>query len=427
MFGEIASSAAMGSFLLYLKFKNEIANNDADKFQRIAANSGLKIKEGNQVRTIQLLRKSKKSWGTELAYRIPLGLSLEDFEKEKSRFKDGLNNKRGEVEFTFSDLKKLKLDRTIMKQLKQIIKRTNGARKEIEFSYDGVLLVKIYNEPLTNKFLFQEVNQCKGWEVPVGISRNGQIRHDFDKKAHIIVAGTTDFGKSNWVNNAIAILIKNNPDVVEFTLIDLKGGLEFSPYNSLKQLKTPVATNKEEALEALQSAVDQMEITMEKLKKKGYKNVKDAGFKKRHFVIIDEAADIADNKECQELLKDIARKGRATGLRLIYTTQYPTTETISSQVKRNCIGRLCFVLDTATASKVVLDQGGAEKLPLIQGRALYKDVRLIEVQTPYITDEEIKEVIKPQINIRARKDVSFEKNASKGDTRNRDTLIIEQA
>ncbi|WP_203289865.1 FtsK/SpoIIIE domain-containing protein [Metabacillus sp. cB07] len=427
MFIEIASSAAMGSFLLYLKFKNENANNDAEKFQRIAANSGLKIKEGTQTRTIQLLRKTKKAWGTELAYRIPLGLSLDDFEKEKSRFQDGLNNKRGELEFNFKKLKNLKLDRTIISQLKKILSKNKGARKEIEFSYDGVLLVKIYNEPLTNKFLYSDVDRCIGWEVPVGISRNGQIKHDFDKKAHIIVAGTTDFGKSNWVNNAIATLIKNNPSEVEFTLIDLKGGLEFSPYNSLKQLKTPVATNEDEALEALQSAVDQMEITMEKLKKKGFKNVKDAGFKKRHFVIIDEAADIADNKECQELLKDIARKGRAAGLRLIYTTQYPTTETISSQVKRNCIGRLCFVLDTSTASGVVLDQGGAEKLPLIQGRALYKDVKLIEVQTPFISDEEIREVIRPQINIRARKGVRVEENAIKGDTGNSDTLVIEQA
>jgi DNA segregation ATPase FtsK/SpoIIIE, S-DNA-T family len=111
---------------------------------------------------------------------------------------------------------------------------------------------------------------------------------------------------------------------------------------------------------------------------------------------------MADDKECQELLKDIARKGRASGLRLIYTTQYPTAETISSQVKRNCIGRLCFVLDTATASQVVLDQPGAEKLPAIQGRALYKDLGLIEVQTPYINDSHMRETIK--ININPRKD-----------------------
>jgi DNA segregation ATPase FtsK/SpoIIIE, S-DNA-T family len=167
----------------------------------------------------------------------------------------------------------------------------------------------------------------------------------------------------------------------------------------------------------------------EYLLEKGYSNVKEAGFKERHFIIIDEAADMADDKGCQELLKDIARKGRASGLRLVYTTQYPTVETISSQVKRNCIGRLCFVLDTATASQVVLDQGGAEKLPAIQGRALYKDLRLIEVQTPYIPGGAITENIQPHISIRPRKErvESNEEGNRKAAKRGTHTLVIEEA
>jgi DNA segregation ATPase FtsK/SpoIIIE, S-DNA-T family len=247
------------------------------------------------------------------------------------------------------------------------------------------------------------IRKCKGWEVPIGESRHGFIKYDFEKKAHIIVAGTTDFGKSNWVNSAINTLMKNQPDNASFTLIDLKGGLEFSQYKDLSQVRS-LAKDPEEALESLKFAIEKMNQITEYLLKSGFRNVKEAGYKERHFIVIDEAADIADDKDCQELLKDIARKGRAAGLRLIYTTQYPTTETVNSQVKRNCIGRLCFVLDTATASSVVLDQGGAEKLPLIQGRALYKDVKLVEVQTPYISNEKIKENIHPHVNIRHRKE-----------------------
>ncbi|MBO1510302.1 hypothetical protein [Metabacillus bambusae] len=46
MFIEFACSAAMGSFLLYLKFKYENISNNEDKIQKIVANCGLKIKEG---------------------------------------------------------------------------------------------------------------------------------------------------------------------------------------------------------------------------------------------------------------------------------------------------------------------------------------------------------------------------------------------
>jgi S-DNA-T family DNA segregation ATPase FtsK/SpoIIIE len=263
--------------------------------------------------------------------------------------------------------------------------------------------------------------------VPIGDSRLGLIKFDFEKKAHIIVAGTTDFGKSNWVNSTINTLIKNQPNNVSFTLIDLKGGLEFSQYKDMPQVRS-LARDPEETLKSLEYAVEKMNQTTNYLLNKGFRNVKEADFKERHFIIIDEAADIADHKDCQELLKDIARKGRAAGLRLIYTTQYPTAETVNSQVKRNCIGRLCFVLDTATASTVVLDQGGAEKIPLIQGRALYKDVKLVEVQTPYISSEKIKENIQPHINIRPRKEgvESNGKVSPEGTERRKYTPVFEE-
>ncbi|OHR74019.1 hypothetical protein HMPREF3291_05380 [Bacillus sp. HMSC76G11] len=404
MLFSICSSLLVGSLIgsSYFYQKNG-GSNDASKIARICNNSGLTVNENGVKRNMQLLRRTRHAWGNEYAFRIPLGLSFDDFEKSKKRIQDGLNNKSSVLDFNMKDLRSLKLDKTIVQQINNLLKNKKVLRKEVELSFDGVLKIKVYNEPLTTMLLYENVKKGKGWKVIVGESRNGYIYHDFEKKSHMIIAGTTDFGKSTWVNCAITTLIQNKPDDVEFTLIDLKGGLEFSQYDCLPQVQK-LATNPEEALEALEVAVAKMESIVALLKAKGFKNVKDAGYPKRHFVIIDEAADIADDKACQSLLKDIARKGRAAGLRLIYTTQYPTVETVSSQIKRNCIGRLCFVLDTATASTVVLDSGGAEKLPLIQGRALYKDVKLIEVQTPYISDEQVKKAIQPHINIRSRKE-----------------------
>lgn len=402
------STSILGGVLLGVSYKQKQGgSSDALKIQRICANNGLTVKEDGKKRTMQLLRKSKikdqgKVVGVEYAYRIPLGLSFNDFQNKSDHIIDGINNKQRVLDISLEDIKKLKLDRHIIKSIQQLLENKKTIKKEIELSYDGVLKIKVFDEPLTDKYDF-ETGITNGWKVPVGKSRSGFVTHDFEKKAHIIVAGTTDYGKSNWVNCTINTLIANKPDDVSFTLIDLKGGLEFNRYRKLKQVKA-YATNVDEAVDALQSAVDEMDRITNYLLEKGHSNVKDAGFKERHFIVIDEAADMADDKECQKLLKDIARKGRASGLRLIYTTQYPTAETVSSQVKRNCIGRLSFVLDTATASTVVLDQPGAEKLPAIQGRALYKDLGLIEVQTPYISSKKINTIINPHITIHARKD-----------------------
>jgi len=403
MIFELTTSMLAGGLVGFSYYKkNGGASNDHEKIVSIARNCGLVNKEGKEIR---IFRRSRKNNYTEYVYQMPQGLSEQHFLDKINNFQDGLNIKKTTIDISFDDFKKINFRGDLIKQIKSIMKKKKKVRKEVEIEFDGMIIFRVYNEPLPLMVPYEEdlIKKCSGWEVPVGEGRRGFIKHDFEKKAHIIVAGTTDFGKSNWVNVAINTLIRKKPNDSTFTLIDLKGGLEFSRYKNLKQVKG-FATNVEEAREKLQNAVNEMEQVTEYLLEKGFPNVKDAGFKGRHFIVIDEAADMAEDKECQRLLKDIARKGRASGLRLIYTTQYPTTETVSSQVKRNCIGRLSFVLDTATASNVVLDQSGAEKLPIIQGRALYKDIKLIEVQTPYITNEKIRETIQPHINIRPRRE-----------------------
>lgn len=429
MIFEITSTLLAGGLVGFSFLQKQGSSSDAAKIQRICANNGLIVKENGKQNTMQLLRRSKikdegRIVGTEYAYRIPLKFSIDDYETHKNRIRDGINNKQKVLDLTLQDVLGIKLDRNILSNIKSLLNKKKTLRKEIELSYDGLLKIRVYNEPLTTRFLFK-TGLTKGWTVPVGKSRGGLITHDFEKKAHIIVAGTTDFGKSNWVNCTINTLLVNKGEDATFTLIDLKGGLEFNRYRKLKQVKA-YATNVKEAKEALQAAVNKMDEITEYLLEKGFSNVKDAGFKERHFIVIDEAADMAEDRDCQDLLKDIARKGRASGLRLIYTTQYPTVETISSQVKRNCIGRLCFVLDTATASGVVLDQGGAEKLPAIQGRALYKELGLIEVQTPYIENDDINKNIQPHINVRSRKDEINEKGSRETTTGGKYTPFFEE-
>lgn len=393
MFIEIASSMVAGSILGATYLKKSGSTNETSKIQMIANNCGLISRDGS---TIHLQRKKKHEWGSEYAYRIPLGLSENDFQSKKGAFEDGLNTQRT-VEFSFSDLKELNLKRNLIKQMRWLTTK-RAKKKEVEISYDGLLKIRVYNEPLTDVLpCSQEIlDNCKGWQVPVGETRKGFVTHDFDKIAHMIVAGTTDFGKSNWLNSTIATLVCNKPDDVSFTLIDLKGGLSFARYANTKQCDA-VAEDTKQALEALKKVQEKMTETMQRLKKSGHQDVKNAKYQKRHFVIIDEAADAAGDKDIQAAFADIARRGRAIGVRLIYATQYPTAETIQSQVKRNCLGRMCFRIDTGIASRVVLDEEGAESLPMLPGRCIYKSHGKSIAQTPKIEDSFIDEIIKPHI------------------------------
>jgi DNA segregation ATPase FtsK/SpoIIIE, S-DNA-T family len=400
---EITTSLIGGSIFGLSQYFKKGVGNDHKKIQLIAKNCGLVSKDGKEIR---IYRKGGNREWKEYVYQMPHGLSYKQFKEKLDNFQDGLNIKKSTYDLSLSDLKQLKLRADIIKQFKSLLNKKRTLKKEVSIEFDGMLKFTVYNEPLTTNYTFEEATQkqIKGWKVVVGKDRRGKrILVDFEKVYNIIVSGTPGYGKSTWINSAINTLIKNHPDDVKFTLIDLKDGLEFNRYRNLKQVEH-FAETPDQSRDALKKTVDRMSEINAYLKSKGYSNVKEAGMKERHFVIIDEGADLADDDECQGYLTDIARKGRASGIKLIFATQYPTAQVVKSQIKRQCIGRLSFVLDTATASNVALDQAGAESLPPIEGRALYKELKLIEVQTPYIDNDTIKKNIEPHIRFNARKE-----------------------
>jgi S-DNA-T family DNA segregation ATPase FtsK/SpoIIIE len=241
----------------------------------------------------------------------------------------------------------------------------------------------------------------------------------------MITAGTTDGGKSNLLKLIITALVHNNPDDTKLVLIDLKGGLSFARFEGLPQVEC-IAKNPEEAREALKKVSVALEEKHEYLLNHRYEDVKEAGMKERYFIVVDEAADIAKDTVCQDYLNDIGRRGRAAGLRILYSTQYPTNETLSSQLRQNIGARVCYQLATEAASRAVLDEAGAESLPDIKGRAIYQTKQRTIVQTPLIVNEKIDEIIGPQINIRARKENEHAKDTSKGNSIRKHTLVIEE-
>ncbi|WP_427036614.1 FtsK/SpoIIIE domain-containing protein [Cytobacillus pseudoceanisediminis] len=437
MLFEVVTTASMLGVWGASHYYRTNTSNDSDKILKIAENCGLYKKDEK----LRLFRRNRSKDGsyTEYVYKIPLGLELEDFTDKYGKFKDGLNN-RSVHRIDLREFKRLKLDRTLLKQMQRILNNRVQLNKELEMEYDGMLKIRVYNEGLQEKYdLTQEImRKCKPWHVALGRTLNGQVDHDFESGPHLLIGGATDMGKSNILNVIINTLLHNHADEVKFTLIDLKGGLEFGVYENIKQVQN-FAADVFDAKTALENVQAEMSKTFDMLRRTGKKNVKQAGIKERHFVIIDESAELASEGEvdreikklkieCENLIKDIARRGRASGIRLLYCTQYPTAETVSSQVKRNLITRICLPVDTSTASGVVLDEGGAEKLPLIQGRSIYKRNRTKVMQSYFIDEDLISQTVTPHINFRARSEKSSASQRGKKEESARSyTTVIEEA
>lgn len=415
MIFEILSTGVMGGIALSaLAKKHGLATNDSGKIQRIISLSGLNVRDGKETLTTQLIKKKSYEWGMEYRYRIPLGRSFDDYLNKQRILEDGLNNRRQRI--TIDDLKKLQLDSNIIENVKTLWNHKLRDKKELELSFDGLLILRVYNNPLPKQVQFI-VGQ--GWKIPVGTTRemNAFRYHDFEKISHMVLGGATTYGKSNFINSMIVSLLQSEPEHVNFFLIDLKGGVELCDYENITQTLS-IAYEPEEALETLQLAYDRMREVQSRLRMIGKKNVREGNIKERYFVIIDEVGELnpaeavgkEDKKlkeECQKLMSQIARLGASLGFRQILATQYPTGDVIPRQCKQNSDAKLSFRVQSATASRVVLDEVGAENLPQIKGRAIYQTADKREIlQTPLITPEIIKETIQPHIR---RKEKLLEK------------------
>lgn len=212
--------------------------------------------------------------------------------------------------------------------------------------------------------------------------------------------GTTRYGKTVLLKVIQTYLTLCNPDDVEFYIIDLKGGLEFHRYRNLKQVKG-IATNPIEAAELLEGIIEDVRYQEEIFRKNLWTNVVDTPLKKRKFVIVDEGAQLAPEKRmpkelknllnyCQHALSEIARVAGALSYRLVFCTQYPTSDTLPRQIKQNADAKVSFRLPTGYASQVTIYDYGAEEFPSgLPGRALFKTHELKEIQVPYISDKEM--------------------------------------
>lgn len=387
--------------------KQNLTDNDSGKIQRIISLSGLNVKDGKDTLTTQLVRKQKHEWGWEYKYRIPYGRSFEDYVAKQKNIEDGLNNRRQHVD--------LKLDKNFMKNILQLNKVKIANSKEIEMSFDGLLCIRVYDSPLPSTI---DYSPGHGWKVPVGLTRNQNTfkYHDFEKIPHLVLGGATRYGKSNFINSIITSLIHSEPEHTHLYLIDLKGGVELSDYESIKQTES-IGYEPEEALETLKAAYKRMKELQEEVRRKGKKNVQQAGISERCFVIVDEVGELNPAEaitkeekvikiECQRYMSQIARLGAGLGFRQILATQYPTGDVIPRQCKQNSDAKLSFRVQSAVASRVALDSEGAECLPQIRGRAIYQtaDKREI-VQTPYLTPKYIQETIQPHIVKKSNKEV----------------------
>jgi S-DNA-T family DNA segregation ATPase FtsK/SpoIIIE len=227
---------------------------------------------------------------------------------------------------------------------------------------------------------------------------------DLKKLPHLLIAGTTGSGKSVGINAMIlSLLYRNSPDELKFMMIDPKM-LEFSIFNDIPHLLTPVITEPKKAIMALNSMVKEMERRYKLMSKarvkniEGYNNKVSSEEKLPYIVIIiDELADLmmTSGKDVEYSIARLAQMARASGIHLIVATQRPSVDVVTGLIKANLPSRISFKVGQKIDSKVILDQYGAESL-LGRGDMLFTPpgiTGLIRLHAPFTSEEEIEKVV----------------------------------
>ena len=229
---------------------------------------------------------------------------------------------------------------------------------------------------------------------------------DLKKLPHLLIAGTTGSGKSVGINSMLlSLLYRNSPDNLKLLMIDPKM-LEFSIYNDIPHLLTPVITKPKQAIIALSNMVNEMERRYQIMSQSKTKNIENYNEKAKKLglepfsyivVIIDELADLMMNsgKEVEFYIARLAQMARASGIHLIVATQRPSVDVVTGLIKANLPSRVSYKVGQKIDSKVILDTMGAESL-LGRGDMLFTPPStsgLIRLHAPFASEEEIEEIV----------------------------------
>lgn len=300
----------------------------------------------------------------------------------------------------------------------------------------GLELPNVRREPV----LLREILEADAYKVAdhalplaLGKSIGGEpIVADLARMPHLLVAGTTGSGKSVGVNAMVlSLLYRHAPADCRLLLIDPKM-LELSVYNGIPHLLTPVVTDPQKAVAALNWAVGEMEERYKRMASLSVRNIDmfnnrvrnakrrgemlartvqtgfdrsgQAVFEKQkmdleplpHIVIVvDEFADLMSvaGKDVEVVVQRLAQMARAAGIHLIMATQRPSVDVITGTIKANFPTRISFKVTSKIDSRTILNEQGAEQL-LGQGDMLLSTGagQVIRVHGAFVSDEEVEAI-----------------------------------
>ncbi len=229
---------------------------------------------------------------------------------------------------------------------------------------------------------------------------------DLARMPHLLIAGTTGSGKSVCISTITVCLAMNNrPEDLKLVLIDPKM-VELSRFAGLPHVIGKPESDIERIPAVLRWVTREMDARYKQFAQLGARNLaeynqimarRDEPTLPYIVVLIDELADLMLQSpiETEKTICRLAQMARATGIHLVVATQRPSVDVVTGLIKANFPARISFAVASATDSRVILDQTGAESL-LGRGDMLFLNPESgnpVRLQGAFVGEREIRNVI----------------------------------
>lgn len=320
-----------------------------------------------------------------------------------------------------------------------IIKTSNPpSRKDlVEIVYSKV--------DMPTLFKMDSIQAYKEFSFPVGMTWGREIITSLMDIPHFLVAGESGGGKSTFISMMTAVLLATNENL-KVIFVDMKGGMQARIFDGIPQLE--IASDPSDVATKLKVVLKNLDNRMETLRQANARDIdaynrKFAGQRpslNRILFIVDEFSELVpkfssgDRKVLTEVNQGIlrlARMGRACGIHLVVGIQKPDANNLDPGIKANLPGIVCFPVTHFSQSMLILGDGRAADLPSeVKGRAIWKyGIDQIEVQTPYVSENEIEVLAKSLIGKEAKQHEEKEdsKTAESTGSENSDVSVAVQS
>ena len=247
------------------------------------------------------------------------------------------------------------------------------------------------------------------------VSNGGRKPYNLEEMPHLLIAGSTGSGKSVAMLGIIGTFAaRNTPEAVRLLLADFKG-VDFNHFEnlphlirSIPEIPSGIVDKNNQVIPMLQWLEKENHDRQATFSKHMVHNLADWNRRNhtnklpRIIVFIDEIANLNRDKKTKDeftnMVYSLASTARATGIHLVLSTQFPKDEYITTAIKMNIPGRMAFSVPDLHGSICMIETGEAVNIYPPPGRGVFvHGVNRFMFQSPFITDNQIKEIIRNAI------------------------------